>query len=108
MKKIFTFACILLLVIYLCAVFSFAATPEAEETAIQEGVRAGGEYTVKKSSYLYIHPNINSAYACPSKLPVGHPVVRADTNLYNGAYFKITCNYLGGIYTGYILRTCLE
>ena len=100
-KKTIALICVLALVVSMCSVFSFAAEPETEK---EEPTRVIVAYKVGSySTYMYNSNSTSSGYKYNFSFPIGTRMTRIDTQTDYGSFYKMTCNYNGSTYTGFVL-----
>lgn len=106
MKRALAFICVLTLVMSLCSLFTFAATPEVDE--VDNGV-APAAYdaffrVTKSGTYLYNRANSGSGYACPSPISVG-TVIKVDLSYIPDDYYSARHTVGSSVYTGYVKQS---
>ena len=103
MKKTLAFICVLTLVMSLCSVFTFAATPEAgETTSAGDNARYATYYKVNQSrTYMYVSASPTSGYVRPAPIPVNSQVTFISAS---GSFYKVSFydSDEARTYTGYI------
>ncbi|MBQ4624900.1 MAG: hypothetical protein IJB51_10225 [Clostridia bacterium] len=92
--------CVLVLVLSLCSVFSFAEVPEAEATVRANYIGTGEVCSTR--TYLYNSASTGSGYVFNGNVPVDTPVnILAIT----GSFYHVDVTVSGRAYNGYLLKT---